>query len=116
MKTEEAKRSLSDLLSLAGIKINGNQPWDIKVYNDAFYEKALVNGSLGVGEAFIEKWWEVSRLDEFFSRVLKADLDKKVQQNGRLLSEIFLTKIFNRQTRLRAFRAGEKHYDLGNDL
>src|SRR5262249_29749989 len=115
MKTERAKRTISELLSLAGISVNGRNPWDIKVYNEAFYYQALLNGSLGIGEAYVEKWWDCARLDEFFSRILNATVESRIRQNWKFLVEIFFTKIFNRQTRTRAFRAGQKHYDLGND-
>ncbi|MEK7224300.1 MAG: hypothetical protein AAB221_01285 [Bacteroidota bacterium] len=30
-----------DILSLAGVKINGNEPWDIQVYNKEFYRRVI---------------------------------------------------------------------------
>jgi cyclopropane-fatty-acyl-phospholipid synthase len=116
MKRAKLKSNLRELLSFADVSIDGNNPWDIKVYNEAFYEKALADGSLGVGEAYIEKWWDAQRLDELFSRILGANLEDRIKSNWKLLTEIFLAKIFNRQSSSRAVRSGQKHYDLGNDL
>jgi hypothetical protein len=41
-----AEAVLGDLLSLAGIAINGPNPWDVRVRNEAAYSRALANGSL----------------------------------------------------------------------
>jgi cyclopropane-fatty-acyl-phospholipid synthase len=112
----DAKADISNLLSTAGVNINGNNPWDIKVYNDSFYEKALAAGSIGVGEAYIEKWWDAQRVDEFFSRILKANPENKIAASWKLITDIFLYKIFNMQSRSRSFRIGDTHYNLGNHL
>ena len=34
------------------IKINGDRPWDLQVYNDDFYWRIFLYGSLGLGEAY----------------------------------------------------------------
>jgi cyclopropane-fatty-acyl-phospholipid synthase len=48
-------RALSeDILALAGVNINGNNPWDIKVTNEDFYKRALTEGELGVGESYMK--------------------------------------------------------------
>jgi len=116
MKILDAKNKVAELLSSAGVHFNGNNPWDIQVYNKAFYERILTDGSLGAGETYMENWWDCSRLDELFSRLLKSSVEERIRTNWRLLLEIFLTKNFNLQSRTRSFRIGEKHYDLGNDL
>ncbi|MEO7905593.1 MAG: hypothetical protein ABIT06_01350 [Saprospiraceae bacterium] len=50
MKTAEMGNLVSEILSLAGIHINGNR--DLRVDNTKFYSKALT-GSRGLGEAYI---------------------------------------------------------------
>lgn len=116
MKTAKLKSELAALLSQAGIRINGSNPWDINIYNERFYLDAIAGGSLSIGEAYIEKWWDSPRLDEFFYRLLHAKLENKVLQDWKLIAEILLTKIFNKQSHSLAFYNGQKHYDLGNDL
>jgi cyclopropane-fatty-acyl-phospholipid synthase len=110
------KSYLHELLHSAGVSVNGNNPWDIKVYNDKFYTEALPEGTLGVGTAYIRKWWECSQLDEFCFRVLASNIDQKIKSNWRLLTEAILARIFNRQTRKLAVKNGQRHYDIGNDL
>jgi len=104
------------ILSLAGIKINGNDPWDIKVHNEKFYGRVLTQGSLGLGESYIDGWWDCEKLDEFFYRILRSEIENEIKQNLRLLLNVLLAKVFNMQSKKRAFQVGQKHYDLGNEL
>jgi cyclopropane-fatty-acyl-phospholipid synthase len=116
MSTNKLKTNIGEMLSLAGVQINGNDPWDIRVNNDKFYARALAGGSLGIGEAYMEKMWDSPRLDQFFDRVLHANLDDRIKENWKLLSEIMFSKIFNRQSYSHATLNAQKHYDLGNEL
>jgi len=116
MYTQSAKRRVTELLSIAGISINGNNPWDIKIYNDNFYKRLLAGGSLALGESYMEKWWDCDSPDEFFSHVLSTNLENIIKKNPKLIAEIMLTKILNYQTRSRAFHNVHKHYDIGNNL
>lgn len=116
MKTVTSKKYISELLSFAGIRIDGFNPWDIKVHNENFYNRILSDGSLGAGESYMEGWWDCQQLDEFISRVLKANLEDKIRSNWKLILGIIPVKLFNRQSPKRSFVQGQKHYDLGNIL
>nr|WP_314265174.1 cyclopropane fatty acyl phospholipid synthase [uncultured Moellerella sp.] len=104
------------LLHQADVKINGSRPFDIKVNNTAFYKRVLQNGSLGLGESYMDAWWDCEQLDEFFYRVLKAKLDTKLPNNLTDIMQIIVARLFNMQTKKRSLMVGEEHYDLGNDL
>jgi cyclopropane-fatty-acyl-phospholipid synthase len=110
------KDTVAALLSLAGIAVNGDNPWDIKVNHDNFYGRVLTTGSLGLGESYMDGWWECRQLDEFFYRLLSADIDSRVRKNWTLLSGMLRARIFNLQSKGRAFQIGKRHYDIGNDL
>lgn len=116
MKTERAKRIIEQLLSPAGIRINGNNPWDLEVYNNNFFNKVLIDGSLAVGETYMENWWDCPRLDEFYARVLKVSVHEKLKKNWKLLVDIALTRFVNLQTTRRSLRSIHHHYDLDNNL
>jgi cyclopropane-fatty-acyl-phospholipid synthase len=107
---------IRSLLELAGIEINGKQRWDPKVHNSRLYDRILRNSSLGLGEAYMDGWWDCESLDEFFYRVLQASLGDKIKKNPSLVFQAFKARLFNRQSSTRAFEVGEMHYDLGNDL
>lgn len=110
------KSTAQDLLSLAKININGTNPQDMKVHNESLYKNVLTTGNLGLGEAYMSKWWDCDRLDIFFDQVLSAQLDQKIKKDKKILLQLLLAKIFNLQSTKRAFIIGEKHYDNGNDL
>ena len=110
------KKIAEDILELAGIKINGNNPWDISVSNDEFYRRAITEGELGIGESYMDSWWDAEKLDEFICKILKDQLDEKIKLKISIVIRLLSARLFNLQTKRRAFIVGEKHYDLGNDL
>ncbi|CAL1518990.1 cyclopropane fatty acyl phospholipid synthase [Chitinophaga sp. MM2321] len=116
MKTEQPKIIVTRLLSAAGITVNGNNPWDIQVYDEKFYQKVLVSGSLGMGESYMENYWDCTKLDDFFLRVLRANLDTSIQHNLPFKLEILLARIFNYQSLSKAHHNSSRHYDIGNDF
>ncbi|WP_158817071.1 cyclopropane fatty acyl phospholipid synthase [Methylocapsa sp. S129] len=101
-----------DLLSRAGIEINGHNPWDIQVHDKAVYARVFASGSLGLGEAYMDGWFTCERLDEFFARVVGARLSEKLPLSMNLALLVARSKLQNRQTRRRARRVAEVHYDL----
>jgi cyclopropane-fatty-acyl-phospholipid synthase len=105
-----------DILDLAGIKINGSHPWDITVHNDGFYRRAITEGELGIGESYMEGWWDCPEIDQLICLITKAGLEKKIRQKLSIVLRLLKSRIFNLQSKRRAFEVGEKHYDLGNDL
>jgi cyclopropane-fatty-acyl-phospholipid synthase len=109
-----AKRT-QELLALAEVQVGGGRPWDIAVHDDAFYGRVLSGGSLALGESYVDGWWDCPRLDEFFHRVLRARLDRRVRTPGWLLATLH-ARLVNLQAPSRAHAVGERHYDLGNDL
>lgn len=107
---------MQELLDQAGIRINGNKPWDIRVHNPNFYRRVLAGGPLALGESYMDAWWDCDALDEFVVRVLRGGLRNAVSRSYRARLFILLALLTNRQSRSRAFKVGERHYDLGNDL
>lgn len=116
MNKTSSKNFVQQLLQSVGITIGGNEPWDIHVHNDAFYPRVLNEGPLALGETYMDKWWDCERLDVFFQRTLRAQLDKSVKIPFHFYIQQILAKIINLQTKARAKVIAHKHYDLGNDL
>ncbi len=109
---------IQSLLDLAGVALNGPNPWDPRIHREEFYDKVLGKWSLGLGESYMDGDWDCDQLDEFFTRILRAQLDLKAP--GLLKLQLWLEmlrhRLFNLQSRSRAFQVGERHYDVGNDL
>ena len=113
---DRCKKIIQELLSHADITVNGKKPWDIKVHDDRFYPLVLNSGSLGLGESYMDSWWDCKRLDEFFNRIVRANLESKIKKDLKTLTKLAAVRIFNFQSKNRAFQVGERHYDIGNDL
>jgi cyclopropane-fatty-acyl-phospholipid synthase len=114
--SNDAKKTVQQLLSLADIKVGGRRPFDIQVHDDRFYGRLLGRGTLGLGEAYMDGWWDARQPDEFISRVLAANLREKVQLNPALAWTFAKSLVMNRQTVGRAHRNASHHYNIGNDL
>ncbi|MBB3320720.1 cyclopropane fatty acyl phospholipid synthase [Atlantibacter sp. RC6] len=109
-------RIVNDLLSKAGVAINGPSPADLQVKNPDFYKRVLQQGSLGLGESYMDGWWECERLDQFFTNVIKAGLENQLPTHFKDTLRVLGARLFNLQTQKRAWMVGKEHYDLGNDL
>ncbi len=109
-------KAIEQLLEPTGIKVNGRNPWDPQVHDDRLYSRVLAQGSPGLGEAYVDGWWDCEQLDEFFCRVVRAHVSERLPGNFRVLWFGLQARLRNLQSRRRAFIPAEAHYDLGNDL
>lgn len=116
IKPHSLGNEIEKLLSLADIQINGNRPWDIQVHDDRLYQRLIRGGSLALGESYMDGWWDVDYLDQFFAKVFSAKLEDKIRIGFRQFLLILSSICFNQQSKRRAIEVGEKHYDIGNDL
>jgi cyclopropane-fatty-acyl-phospholipid synthase len=116
MAAQNPETIARELLAQAGIEVNGKNPWDVQVHNPNLYSRALQETSLGLGEAYMDGWWDCEALDQFIYRLLMANLDSKVRGDWKLALRVLQSRFINFQTRPRALKVGEIVYDLGNDL
>ncbi len=116
MSMQTLQKEVSDILATAGIKINGTDPWDLKIHNDGFYKRVLTEGTLGLGESYMDKWWDCDQLDEFAYRLLRADLYKKAKIGWRSSIDLLFAKLYNMQAGNKAGANARRHYDIGNRL
>lgn len=111
-----SSKVIEQLLEGTGIRINGSNPWDMRVHNEKLYNRILGNGSVALGESYMEGWWDCDALDDFFSRVLRQKLDKKIASNASAFFHIAKARLFNLQSKNKASNSVRWHYDIGNEL
>jgi cyclopropane-fatty-acyl-phospholipid synthase len=116
MMNQEAKKSIQSLLSMADIKIDGDRPWDIRIRDERFFRRVLADPTVGLGESYMDGWWECKSIDQLFYKILTARLDEKVKNHPRLLLHRFMSRLVNLQTRARSLKIAEKHYEFSTDL
>jgi len=110
------KHKIQRLLESADVKINGIRSWDIQVLDERLYNRIIRHGSLGLGEAYMDGWWEAEALDEFFHRVLSSGLDKNQTISTLDILGYLAALLTNLQNPTKVYSNIKHHYDIGNDL
>ena len=103
------------LLAAADVRVDGDRPWDMQVHDARLPARLLAGGSLALGDAYMDGWWDARSLDGLLARLLAARVDRRVR-GAADLRDALAARLRNLQLGRRAFAVGERHYDLGNDL
>ncbi len=111
-----ARHVVEKLLDGSGVSLNGDAPQDIRVYHPDFFSRILHQGTLGLGESYMDGWWDCDRIDRMANLMLRHGLGEHAQSPSERLMYRLQSGFFNLQSRARAYIVGEAHYDLGNDL
>ena len=121
---------MTDLLASVGVRINGPNPWDIKVNHPSFYTRILRDPDLQIGVTYMDGLWDCQAIDQLTDRLTGGQVRAKLLEPETLLrtpvllAEAALRKtarllrdvLTNRQTVSRATKVAKEHYDVGNVL
>lgn len=99
----------------ADIALDGNRPWDFQVKDERLYRKVITQGSLGLGEAYMDGWFESKQLDESIKRILENVHTTSIPTWASTFSKLGAL-LLNKQSKRRALEVGKRHYDLSNEL
>lgn len=92
---------------------------NLHVNHPLFFDRLLKDGSLGLGESYLDGWWDVkhNRLVELIGILLCNRLDEKVKGNLRLSLRTAAHRILHSPNTIASSqRCIKHHYDLGNDF
>ena len=101
-------------MSAADIQVNGDRPWDMQVHRDETFPRIFAFGSLGLGESYMDGWWDCERLDEFMSRASRVDPKAQARPGDLLLA--LQARLINPRGEVSDTSEGERHYEFGRDL
>ena len=104
------------MLALADIAVDGSRPCDPQIRDNRFYARVLAEGTLGLGESYMEGWWDCDALDDMCFRAIRARIEERIPLNFQTVFSAVASVLLNLQNRRRARLVGERHYDLGNDF
>lgn len=110
------EKTVQEHLEKAGVAINGARPWDIQVHDRRWFRRVLLEKNLGLGESYMDGWWDCSQLDEAVCRLLRGGLEDQVKGGLRYLRHFVPGIVFNLQSKARSRIIAERHYDLDNEL
>lgn len=104
------------VVARADVRVNGSRPWDIQVHDDRLPARVALDRSVGLGDAYIDGWWDCEQLDQLMVRLLglRAKLTIGVGAGGHLLD--WFAGLRNLQSRSRAAIVARRHYDLPSDF
>ncbi|MFM8638217.1 MAG: hypothetical protein ACKOFK_07480 [Betaproteobacteria bacterium] len=74
------------------------------VHHPQTFTRVLAQGSLGLGDSYVEGWWDCAQLDGFFTRILRAGLDAEVGWRARAWPWL-RARLCNLQSCVGTFRA-----------
>ena len=104
------------ILESADIAIDGTRSSDIQIRDTRFYRRVLQQGSLGLGESYVDGWWDAVRVDEFIAKLLQSTQAPRKRSRWADGYRVLLNILSNRQNRWRSPHNAQFHYDIGNDL
>jgi len=105
-----------DVLDSADIRINGSRPWDMQIHHPRTLTRIALQRSLGLGESYMDGWWDCDALDELFRRLLRHGANRISQNLLQRGLQWIGQGLFNRQNLHRAKDVALQHYDLDNSL
>lgn len=104
------------LFAAADVRLDGDRPWDLRVADDRFYDRAVRDGTLGVGESYMLRWWDCDDLDELLYRAFRAQLDERFRLGWKTAWNALRARLFNLQRRARSEQVATVHYNLSNEF
>jgi len=76
---------VADIFAAADIRLNGQPPWDIQVHDNRFHPRLFAHGSLGLGESYMDGWWDCDAIDEMCFRAIRAKLARHIRLDLRTI-------------------------------
>ncbi|MCH8233566.1 MAG: cyclopropane fatty acyl phospholipid synthase [Bacteroidetes bacterium] len=116
MKNSLLKKTVESLLREGGITINGDQPQDIQVHDNRLYNRVISKGSLGLGEAYMDGWWDCEKLDDFFYRINRFGVEHKAGKSWAKKLADLKAFFFNMQNQAKSKISVREHYDISNEF
>ena len=112
---DKLRKKCEDILGLADIDLSGVRPWDLKVHNNNFFDRIFSEGSLALGEGYMDGWWDTQSVDQFICKLLSSNVSGKINPYKVLVLSL-QAKLTNLQNLKRAMQVADNHYNLGNRL
>jgi len=111
-----SKKLLTELFAQADIQIGGNRKGDLIVHDDRFYDRTIRYGDLGIGEAYMDAWWDCDGVDVLATKFIKADLQNISKKQLPFIMHYLKIILSGNGRKGKAFEVGEHHYDMSTEI
>lgn len=110
-----AKKFIGEIFSRSGLTINGPHPYDPQIHDERALRRMMLEGSLGMGESYMQGWWDCQQLDVLICKLFESRLINSYVSLA-TMPLLAAQQVINLQNKSRALIVNEAHYDLDNDL
>jgi len=103
----------------ASISVNTTEhDVQMEVYDLSMVSQIIRDGTLGLGESYIEGKWKVNDLVKFYQNLKanQAELERHIKSSWKLVWYAVKAKILNMNSPFRSKEVIDLHYNLGNEL
>ena len=97
-----SKELCLSILDKCHVPINSSEPWSMHVKNEKLWDRVASQHQLGLGEAYMEGWWECEDIDEMLTRLLSVDATSFLKPSIPLIATALKSRILNMQTKSKA--------------
>ena len=106
----------AEVLEKAYVPLNSEFPWSIHVHNEKLWDRVIAQRTLGIAEAYIDGWWDCESVDQMVARIQQSGALSMLKPNLRMVATALRAMLSNSQTKQKARRNVQHHYDTGDDL
>lgn len=96
----------------AGVAIDGDRPWDVRVHDRSFYLRLIRNPAFQLGETYLDGAWDCHAIDELMERLLRFGIAGANDRGPWFWLRTARARVRNLQSRARADEVATAHYDL----
>ena len=108
--------TVQDFLQQADIRVDGSRPWDIKICHPDFFKCIMQQGLLGLGESYMDGWWECERVDILIYKFLTGRLDEYLPIHLHNILNLFSAKLLSLKPDHVSLTSGNKEHEIGYDI
>ena len=88
----------------------------MRVHDERLYARVFAHGSLGLGEAYMDGWWDADDLHGCSPACSRPRLDQELRHASTTLGRASQARFSTCNVASAPATIGKAHYDLGNDL
>jgi cyclopropane-fatty-acyl-phospholipid synthase len=111
-----ARGVVERVLGRIDVRLDGARAWDLRVTDERFFRSALLRGSMGLGEAYMDGWWQCGDLEELSRRLLVGGVEHRFRFLPTYVAPRVAARLVNQQSVARSRRVADEHYSMDNDL
>ena len=107
MSPNHLEAQVQEILFPADVRINRSRRWDSNVHNEGFYARVRRQSSVGLGETYMDGWWNCRELDQFFFKIFAAGIEQRAARSWHAISLFLKSIIFQSTDEIAFHRSGQ---------